>query len=206
MSAHEPGEASTLFERYFADGDLDGLMSLYENEAVFPTTRATATGQDEIRQTLKAYLDLGATLVFGPSLVFPAGDLALIHTPWTMHMPNGSSSEGATAEVVRRQADGTWNTSSTTLTGRPCSSTRRAEQRPIGAQSCSLNGTVPDAETPTPTGQLYARSVVRAIAPRVLREVLLVVLLGEVELRRLADLGRDRAVAGLRELLRVQVA
>ena len=40
--------------------------------------------------------------------MFPAGDLALIHTPWTMHMPNGSSSEGATAEVVRRQADGTW--------------------------------------------------------------------------------------------------
>lgn len=108
MSAHEPGEASTLFERYFADADLDGLMSLYESEAVFPTTRATATGQDEIRQTLKAYLDSGAKLVFGASLVFPAGDLALIHTPWTMTMPNGSSSEGATAEVVRRQADGTW--------------------------------------------------------------------------------------------------
>ena len=108
MSAREPGETSILFERYFADGDLDGLMSLYENDAVFPTTRATATGRDEIRQTLRAYLDSGATLVFGTSLVFPAGDLALIHTPWTMQLPDGSSSEGATAEVVRRQADGTW--------------------------------------------------------------------------------------------------
>jgi ketosteroid isomerase-like protein len=108
MSAHEPGEASNLFERYFADRDLDGLMSLYEDDAVFPTPRSTATGLDQIRQTLQAYLDSGATLVFGEPLVFPAGDLALIHTAWTMHLPDGSSSEGATAEVVRRQADGTW--------------------------------------------------------------------------------------------------
>ena len=108
MSANEPGEASTLFERYFADRDLDALMSLYEDEAVFPTPRSTATGLDEIRQTLRAYLDSGATLVFGEPLVFRAGDLALIHTAWTMQMPGGSSSEGATAEVVRRQADGTW--------------------------------------------------------------------------------------------------
>jgi ketosteroid isomerase-like protein len=108
MNAHEPGEASTLFERYFAEGDLDSLMSLYEKEAVFPTANATSTGWDEIRQTLKAYLDSGAKLVFGESLVFPAGELALVHTPWTMHMPNGSSSEGATAEVLRRQADGKW--------------------------------------------------------------------------------------------------
>ena len=108
MSAREPGETSTLFERYFADGDLDSLMSLYENEAVFPTARATATGPDEIRQTLKAYLDSGAKLVFGQSLVFIAGDLALIHSPWTMHKADGSSSEGVTAEVVRRQTDGSW--------------------------------------------------------------------------------------------------
>jgi hypothetical protein len=61
-----------------------------------------------IRQTLKAYLDSGAKLAFGEPLVFPAGELALVHTPWTMHMLNGSSSEGATAEVLRRQGDGTW--------------------------------------------------------------------------------------------------
>ena len=50
----------------------------------------------------------GAKLVFGESLVFTAGDLALIHTPWTLRMPDGSSPEGATAEVARRQSDGSW--------------------------------------------------------------------------------------------------
>ena len=108
MSAREPAEASKLFERYFAAGDMDGLMSLYEEHAVFPTPHGTSTGHDEIRATLKAYLDSGAKLVFGESLVFSAGDLALIHTPWTMRMPDGSTPEGATAEVVRRQSDGSW--------------------------------------------------------------------------------------------------
>jgi ketosteroid isomerase-like protein len=108
MRADEPGKASILFERYFADGDLDGLMSLYEEGAVFPTSHGNSTGHDDIRMTLKAYLESGAKLVFGESLVFASGDLALIHTPWTMRMPDGSSPEGATAEVVRRQSDGSW--------------------------------------------------------------------------------------------------
>jgi len=108
MSALQPADVSTLFERRFAEGDLDGLMSLYEDDAVFPTPRGTSTGHNEIRATLEAYLDSGAKLVFGESLVFPAGDLAMIHTPWTMQMPDGSSPSGATAEVVRRQPDGSW--------------------------------------------------------------------------------------------------
>ena len=74
MSAQQPAETSRLFERYFADGDLDGLMSLYEHDAVFPTPHGTSTGHDQIRDTLKAYLDSGATLAFGESLVFSAGD------------------------------------------------------------------------------------------------------------------------------------
>ncbi len=88
--------------------DLDGLVALYEDDAVFPTPRGISNGHEEIRATLKAYLDSGAKLVFGESLVFPTGDLALIHTPWTMRMPDGSSSAGATAEVVRRQPEGSW--------------------------------------------------------------------------------------------------
>ena len=108
MSAREPAEATILFERYFAEGDLDGLMSLYEEGAVFPTLHGTSTGHDEIRATLKAYLDSGAKLMLGASLVFPAGELALIHTPSTMQMPDGSTPTRATAEVVRRQPDGSW--------------------------------------------------------------------------------------------------
>lgn len=80
-------------------------MVLYEDGAVFPTPHGTSTGHDEIRATLKAYLDSGAKLVFGEPVVFPPGDLALIHTPWTLQLPDGPSPEEATAEAVRRQLD-----------------------------------------------------------------------------------------------------
>src|SRR5687768_9387577 len=52
----------------------------------------------------------------------------------------------------------------------------------------------------------HARAAVTAVAPRILREVLLVIVLGVVELRRVEDLGRDLLEARLRELFLVRVA
>jgi len=108
MDVDGPRELSKLFEQYFAEGDLDQLMTLYEDDAILPTARSTASGGDEIRAVLKGYIDSGAKLVFGDSLVFQVDDLALTHTPWTMEMADGSKVEGATAEVARRQPDGYW--------------------------------------------------------------------------------------------------
>lgn len=108
MGAHRPGEVIKLFERYFREGDLDQLMTLYEADALFPTHHSTASGGNEIRTVLQGYIDSGARLAFGDSIVFQVDDLALTHTPWTMETTDGSTVEGATAEVVRRQPDGTW--------------------------------------------------------------------------------------------------
>jgi hypothetical protein len=47
MGAHEPAEATRLFERLFAAGDLDRLMALYEDDAVF--RRRTAPRPDRPR-------------------------------------------------------------------------------------------------------------------------------------------------------------
>lgn len=108
MGASKPADASKLFEVMFAEGDLDGLMTLYEEEAVFATPHGGATGPTDIRAILKGYIDSGADLVFKDSVDFQAGDLALVHWNWTMKLPDGKTSEGATAEVLRRQPDGTW--------------------------------------------------------------------------------------------------
>ena len=42
------------------------------------------------------------------SVVFEAGNLALVHWSWTMKCPDGRTAEGATAEVLWKQADGSW--------------------------------------------------------------------------------------------------
>ena len=57
---------------------------------------------------LAGYLATGASIVMNDSVAFEAGDLALVHWAWTMTFPDERVAEGATAEVLRRQTDGSW--------------------------------------------------------------------------------------------------
>jgi len=108
MGASRPNEASRLFEERFASSDLDGLMDLYEDGAVFTNAQGAHEGSDAIRQVLAGYLSTGASIAMNDSVSFEAGELALVHWAWTMTFPDGRVAEGATAEVLRRQSDGSW--------------------------------------------------------------------------------------------------
>jgi uncharacterized protein (TIGR02246 family) len=108
MGASSPDEASKLFEERFAAADLDGLMDLYEDGAVFTNAQGAHEGPEAIREVLAGYLGTGASIVMNESVAFEAGELALVHWAWTMTFPDGRVAEGATAEVLRRQADGSW--------------------------------------------------------------------------------------------------
>lgn len=108
MGADRPSEASKLFEALFAAGDLDGLMDLYEDAAVFANAQGAHTGPEAIREVLNGYLSTGASITMNESVAFEAGELALVHWSWTMSFPDGREAEGATAEVLRRQPDGSW--------------------------------------------------------------------------------------------------
>lgn len=108
MGASRPGEVSKAFEASFGAGDLDGLMDLYEQDAVFTNARGAHVGSVAIRSVLQGYLDTGASIRMNDSVAFEAGDLALVHWSWTMTFPDGRTAEGATAEVLRRQADRSW--------------------------------------------------------------------------------------------------
>ena len=108
MGADRPGHASKLFEARFGAGDLDGLMELYEHDAVFTNARGAHIGTEAIREVLAGYLSTVASITMNESVAFEAGDLALVHWSWTMDFPDGRQAEGATAEVLRRQPDGSW--------------------------------------------------------------------------------------------------
>lgn len=103
-SAHEPAREPEDLGRFFVQranaGDLDGLVALYEPGAVLATGPGqVASGTAGIRQQLAQFL-AGAPKLSGESQ--PAvrrGDLALTSTRF---------GGGATAEVARRQPDGTW--------------------------------------------------------------------------------------------------
>ena len=102
--ATEPGSLIEEFGKYFSSGDVDGLLSLYEDDAVVPTEQGVIKGKDAIRTWLQGFVDSGAKLTFGASVVLETGDIALTHNVWTM--PDGGG--GVTAEVLRKQTDGTW--------------------------------------------------------------------------------------------------
>jgi len=99
--AHEPEDLARLFNERANAGDVDGLVALYEPEAVLAAGKVVATGHDEIRQF---YADLLARKSEFPAAeALPAirnGDLAMTFA----RVPNGTIS----AETARRQADGGW--------------------------------------------------------------------------------------------------
>jgi ketosteroid isomerase-like protein len=100
--AARPEDLSRLFVERANAGDVDGLVALYEPDALlaFPPGQVTA-GSQAIRQAYQRLLADRPTFTAGdqqPALRH--GDLALTST----RLVGG----GATVEVARRQPDGTW--------------------------------------------------------------------------------------------------
>ena len=100
--AVEPEDLERLFVQRVNNGDVDGLVALFEPDAVMaPGKGRMAIGREEIREVLTELVASGEKLTLGdqrPTL--RVGDLALTST----RLVSGD----VTAEVARRQADGTW--------------------------------------------------------------------------------------------------
>ena len=111
MGANEPGRMHELFAKFFNSRDLDGLMSLYEPHAALVSAPGEVVrGTDQIRVSLDAFVAMGLSIEFGDqTIIVEAEDLALTHGSWKLVTQDGQAAgEAATAEVVRRGADGTW--------------------------------------------------------------------------------------------------
>ena len=108
MDNEAPEEISRRLERYLRTGDVDALRDLYEPEAVFADYDGTARGWSAIRAAHQSFLDAGLTLTLTDSFVLEVDNIALVHWSWTVQQSDGSSIEGTSAEVLRRQHDGSW--------------------------------------------------------------------------------------------------
>lgn len=103
---HKPAKKPNDLEKFFVErvnaGDIDGLVALYEPNAVVAYDNGKAAiGQKQIREFFSEFLANRPQL--DPSNQAEAlcnGDLALTSS----RLSNGD----ITAEVARRQADGSW--------------------------------------------------------------------------------------------------
>ena len=94
-------------------GDLESLMPLYESEAAFATEPGTlAPGAPGVREALTGFISMNGKLDLDVKRVLEVDDLALVVGVWSFDVtgPGGEPVrlEARNADVLRRQADGTW--------------------------------------------------------------------------------------------------
>jgi ketosteroid isomerase-like protein len=108
-----PAGVMAMFAQRLAAGDLDGLVAMYADDAVFQPAPGVELRCGDIRAALGELLALRPTITYsGEPAVLHCGELALVSNDWSMEgtAPDGSTVRegGCSADVVRREADGTW--------------------------------------------------------------------------------------------------
>jgi len=113
MAASDPRKNHELFQQRWNQGDVDGLIDLYDETAVYiASAEQVLTGHAEIRGMLEQMATLGIENELELLSLTESGDTALEKTRWTMQFPgeDGKTTEqsGYSTVVLRRQAEGSW--------------------------------------------------------------------------------------------------
>lgn len=108
-----PEEKPVRFARAMNAGDLEGMLSHYEEDATFvPPGGLPAHGRTAVRAAMTRFLAAGPAMEISVRSVTRAGDVALVVGDWTMTMTTPDNRRvhlrGRSTEVQRRGADGSW--------------------------------------------------------------------------------------------------
>ena len=110
-----PGPEATItrFSELLSEGDLEGMLELYEPDAAFaPQPGKKVTGREEIQAALETFLAVQPRMEGSIEKVLEAGDTALVANRWRLSgtAPDGTPVQMAatSAEVLRRRPDGSW--------------------------------------------------------------------------------------------------
>jgi uncharacterized protein (TIGR02246 family) len=113
MPARKPEQLDELFAEALNSGKLDALVALYEPQATLsPQPRQFVTGTKPIREALSGFLAMKPKINLNPKTLAMADDIAFTSAKWelTGTAPDGKpvNMAGQSAEIARRQPDGTW--------------------------------------------------------------------------------------------------
>lgn len=113
MANQPPEQIHRAFTDAFNDHDIDRLMARYEPDcAIVPQPGALATGADQVREVLQGLLSLNGQIELRTTEVITVGDLAFLSCRWVLDAIDADDKPmtigGTTAEVARRQPDGSW--------------------------------------------------------------------------------------------------
>ena len=105
-----PHEMNPTFARAFNSRDISNLMALYEQNAVLRIdSEKTFTGKAAISVELGKLLSMPGKMTSHNNFCIEVGDIALLRADHRIVDTDGTTIlAGSSAEVVRRQPDGTW--------------------------------------------------------------------------------------------------
>jgi uncharacterized protein (TIGR02246 family) len=104
----EAGDIHRSVEAAFNAGDTEALVDLYEEDAAMATPDGTfVDGRDAIREQWSGFVALGGNIQMTTRYAVVVGDTALLSNDWRF-TGAGLELSSRTAEVARRQPDGTW--------------------------------------------------------------------------------------------------
>ena len=160
MSARTPEEVHHRWTAAMNAGDLEAVMATYEPAAAaVPGPGQVVAGEAAIRELIRGFLALQPQVELAVQQVVQAGELALLLSTWTLAGtgPDGAAVRlgGTTADVVRRQEDGSWRTVLETPSGarrsRPAREGRgagTAGSKQLTGEATSTQGKPKEADTP----------------------------------------------------------
>jgi ketosteroid isomerase-like protein len=103
----EPGDLHQAVQTAFNNRDVEALVALYQSDAWLFGPTGPVQGAAAIRDAWTDMLALAEHTEMVTLYAIEQGDIALLSNRWTATSQDGEVS-AVSAEVARRQSDGTW--------------------------------------------------------------------------------------------------
>jgi ketosteroid isomerase-like protein len=110
IKVYRAADMNEAFAAARNSGSLDELLGLYEEGAklLFDAGGSALAGKAEIASELRKLIDMPGTMASRNSFCVEHGELALLRADFTVSDGEMVLYRGFTAEIVRRQPDGSW--------------------------------------------------------------------------------------------------
>ncbi|MGA9523539.1 MAG: SgcJ/EcaC family oxidoreductase [Myxococcaceae bacterium] len=103
-----PHDMPAAFASAYNSGDVEALLKLYADDAVFLPDGVTEVSGDGIRQALEGFLKLKGPMKMELKRAVEGPDAAVVVAAWSLPTPDGQTLTGTTSDVLKKQADGGW--------------------------------------------------------------------------------------------------